>query len=139
MGEGPEGDRLRNLPALAIVLLVVVIAGYLITKPTDEVALDSGCDPEDMQAQLSAWLYGDEFWQKQQVAMTNEIETLQDLRNEANTNPGRPVNMTPIEIRMRRLSEKAKAAAAAADDRLWREQILTLGRCEGVASRRLAQ
>lgn len=138
LSRGPGRGRALNLPALAVILVGIALAGYLITRPVDEVVLDRDCSPEDIQAQLSAWFYGNTFWQKQQAALTDEIETLQDMRNEAKQGPARPAGMTPIEARMRRLSERARAIAAVTDDQIWREEILTLGRCEGVVGRRLA-
>jgi hypothetical protein len=107
--------------------------------PADELVLDDACDPKDAQSQISAWLYGETFWLKQQAALAHEIAELQDLRNSRNQNPGRPADMTPIEERMRRLSDKARAALAATDDQLWREEIISLGRCETVVRHQLAQ
>ncbi len=131
--------RVSSGAAAVLFILAFLLAGFLITRPTDELALDNDCSPENIQAQFSARLYGDTFLRKQQAALGNEIGTLQNLRNASTENPSRPADMTPIEERMRRLSDKARAALAATDDQLWRDEILSLGRCEGVVQQRLAR
>ncbi len=126
----------RRLSMAAIVVATALVLAWL-TEPPERVVLNEGCEPGDVTAVLSAWIHGPRFWASQEVALTDEIKTLQDLRNSARLNPRRPVDMTPIEMRMRRLSDKERAALIAGEEDAWRNEILFFGRCEAVARARL--
>jgi hypothetical protein len=136
--DDPYPVRRRALAAAAIIAASLLVA-YWLTLPPDRVVLNESCDPVDVPAALSSWIYDGRFWQSQETALDAEIEALQDLRNIAKDGNGRPIDMTPIEARMRRLSDKERAALVAGEDEAWSREILFFGRCESAVRARLVR
>ena len=124
-------------------LIAIVVAGALLwfwlTLPPSRLVLDESCAPQDIPSILSAWIYGGEFWTKQQAAVSDELAALQEIRDQAKGGIGRPSDITPIERRMRRLTEQQMAELAAGQEEAWRNEVLWLGRCDASVKAHLAR
>lgn len=124
---------------LVFSIVAAILAWFWLTLPPDRVALDEACVPAGMRFKSSALTWGDKFWRHQKNAISAEIGMLQDLREAAKQGTLRPADETPIEQRMRHLTDRDLARLAAGQEAAWRERILWLGRCEQTVDRRLAR
>lgn len=112
-----------------------VAAAFWMTLPPHALALDETCHAASPFAQVSAAIYPRAFWTAQRAAVEAEVQRVQlekiEWDHEPNGNqPGPQVDMTPIEKKMSRLSDKAAEEEAARRGRELQTHIDWLARCD---------
>lgn len=107
------------------------------TLPPDQLALNESCAPDGFFSRLSSWTWSGKFWRNQRIAVAREIHMLQTLRDQA-SGAGKVFGVSPIEQRMRRLTDQELADLAASNEDAWRARIMWLGRCDQAVAAHLA-
>ncbi len=126
--------------ALAIIILAVAVL-YWLSLPPDRVAFDEACAPVDLQARLSAAVYGPRFWQAQQAAaaaMIGQLAALPAATEHANEETRASMNAT--EQRMTRLSMQDGSddeRQLAAEQRARLEKMAWLQQCHDAMAARV--
>ncbi len=132
--------RRYNLILVAMGLFLV----YWGTRPASQIAYDKSCKLVGLQPKISAWIYGDTFWEMQLVQTDESLEWLQ----RAPASDRRALNnedRNAIEQRMSRLYDQHLAKDSGSDPSHQKavlrryDQIAWLSSCDAVIRLKLRQ
>ncbi|OIR02332.1 hypothetical protein GALL_154890 [mine drainage metagenome] len=132
--------RRYNLILAAMGLFLV----YWGTRPASQIAYDKSCRLVGLQPKISAWIYGDTFWEMQLVQTDESLEWLQRAQasdSHALDNEDR----NAIEQRMSRLYDQQLAQDSGTDQSHRKavlhhyDQIAWLSSCDAVIRLKLRQ